>query len=70
MSKLSLPPLCTISVVSHGQFGLVSNLLADLEPYQKSIGQIIVTLNVPEKIDISIYKNNIRIIKNIRPLGF
>jgi len=63
----------TISIVSHGQMGLVRDLLDDLRPYfQKYRFEVILTLNIPEKIDfkLSSYPFDIRVIENLKKLGF
>lgn len=71
--------LISISIVSHGQFNLVQNLLADLKNYcadqtpQKL--EIILTLNIPEKIPQDFIKDisrhfPVKIIRNKIPKGF
>ncbi|BDT78445.1 glycosyltransferase [Polynucleobacter yangtzensis] len=63
----------TISVVSHGQLGLVTNLLEDLTPFfHKYSFEVILTLNIPEKINFNVskYPFNINIIKNSKKMGF
>ena len=53
-----------VSIVSHGQWGLILPLLRDLEKYSEFISIIILTLNLPESIDTKEFKNNILVIKN------
>ena len=60
----------SLSIVSHGQFKLIKNLLYDLENYSDYILEIILTLNIPEDIDINSYTNNIIVIKNKAKKGF
>ena len=66
-----LPPeTVSISIVSHGQFDIVSQLLADLERGRFSIHEIILTVNIPEAIDVSPFENEIKVIRNDDPRGF
>lgn len=60
----------SISIVSHGQFDIVSQLLADLESCRFSIHEIILTVNIPEAIDVSPFENEIMVIRNDCPRGF
>lgn len=63
----------SISVVSHGQMALVSQLLQDLTSYcQRSNFELILTLNVPEQIsfDFSTLPYAVKLIRNVAPLGF
>ncbi|GAB4396834.1 MAG: hypothetical protein OHK0048_02930 [Rhodoferax sp.] len=66
-------PTLSISVVSHGQMGLVSALLQDLARCRReSDFELILTLNVPEP-EIPNPKDwpfALRIVQNPRPLGF
>lgn len=66
--------MISISIVSHGQMGLVKNLLKDLKQYdeKKFLFEVIVTLNIPEEIniDVSAYDFELRVIKNLTPKGF
>jgi len=61
---------CSISIVSHGQFDLVSDLLNDLEAFAKNIHEIILTINIPETFAVEPYTNNIVVIQNEIPCGF
>ena len=61
---------CSLSIVSHGQFKLVKNLLSDLEKYSDYIFEIILTLNIPEQISTDSYKNKIVVLRNQYPIGF
>lgn len=63
--------LCTLSIVSHRQAGLVENLLRDLKSSIPADFEIIITINVPE--DESVYEAcelPIRVIRNAAPKGF
>lgn len=61
---------CSLSIVSHGQFQLVKGLLDDLENFSDYILEIVVTLNIPEKIYITDYTNKIIVINNESIKGF
>lgn len=61
------------SIVSHGQWGLVQDLLSDIATHcNGSCLEIILTLNLPEEIafDFENYLFNVTVIKNGEPLGF
>ena len=60
----------SISIVSHGQFDIIFKLLEDLERFRFSIHEIILTINIPEAIDVSLFSNKIVVIRNDYPLGF
>lgn len=63
--------MITISVVSHGQAGLVSLLLQDLVPFRE-VGQIVITENIPDR-PITIPEALAKKIvwrRNVVPLGF
>ena len=63
----------SISVVSHLQAGLVSNLLSDISKFcDTSSVEVILTLNLPEVLpfDQETYDFPIRVLKNPSPLGF
>lgn len=62
----------TISVVSHEQINLIDSLLHDLKKCMKNISKIIITINVPEKInDQTVYKHlPIKWLHNKNKLGF
>ncbi len=65
--------LISISVVSHGQAGLVNNLLQDIELYCQGISiEVIFTLNIEEQLLFTAdnFSFPIKIIKNDNPLGF
>jgi N-acetylglucosaminyl-diphospho-decaprenol L-rhamnosyltransferase len=63
--------LISISVVSHGQFGMVKNLLTDLGRYcQGTKFELLLTLNLPEQVDLSGYQFPIHLISNSAPKGF
>ena len=61
---------CSLSIVSHGQFKLVKNLLSDLDQYSDHICEIILTLNIPEEVRTDSYKNRIIVLRNQYPIGF
>src|SRR5258708_5114186 len=66
--------MISISIVSHGQFNLVRNLLDDLQKYcvdpQNKI-EVILTLNIPEEIPAQLsYSFPLKIIKNTESKGF
>lgn len=62
----------SISIVSHGQAHLVSELLSDLDRLvgKDSISEIILTLNIPEEINLKHKDLPITIIQNPSPKGF
>lgn len=60
----------TVSIVSHNQISMVSRLLSDLEKFSDLVDEIVLTINCPEKFDISKYKNKISVIMNREPKGF
>lgn len=64
-------PLVSISVVSHGQSHLVSQLLADLDRLPWRDFEVIATVNLPE--DDAIYEGRgfpVKVIRNAQPKGF
>ena len=63
-------PTVSLSIVSHGQFDIVSQLLEDLERFRFFIREIILTINIPEVIDIQAFENNIQVCMNRSPKGF
>ena len=70
MSRSSNSPKCSISIVSHGQFELVKELLDDLEHFRSYIREVILTVNIAEEFDIDGFENEISVITNDYPLGF
>lgn len=65
--------LVSISVVSHGQMGLVSSLLADIQTYCATVSlEVILTLNVPEvmTVDTQGYGFPILVVANPVSKGF
>jgi N-acetylglucosaminyl-diphospho-decaprenol L-rhamnosyltransferase len=66
------PGSISISVVSHGQAHLVTSLLADISRHVRPPFEVILTLNLPEGLDISpgSHPFPIRILENARPKGF
>jgi N-acetylglucosaminyl-diphospho-decaprenol L-rhamnosyltransferase len=70
--SLTPSPLVTISIVSHNQAQLVSELLSDIDRYCGPEIETIVTSNVREEnqIDFTKYNRPIRQIDNMTPKGF
>ncbi len=63
--------MISISVVSHGQFQLVRELLNDIEQHCQGLNfELILTLNLPETVDVHTYTYAIQIIENLTPKGF
>jgi N-acetylglucosaminyl-diphospho-decaprenol L-rhamnosyltransferase len=63
--------MISISIISHGQFELVKNLLTDLEKYCADQIEVILTLNIPEEFSADLtFSFPLKIIKNIKPKGF
>lgn len=63
--------LISISVVSHGQFGLVKNLLDDLEKYCSKLNfELILTLNLPEQVMLDNYRFPVHVLSNQHVKGF
>lgn len=69
---MALPPLISVSIVSHGQAHLVKNLLEDLEKFCPNTIQIVLTLNIPESMDnlLGRFSFPISLIENPYPKGF
>ena len=61
-------PLITVSIVSHGHGEMVERLLTSLLNFPE-VDSIILTLNIPEKLNIH-SDPRIRVIQNISPKGF
>jgi N-acetylglucosaminyl-diphospho-decaprenol L-rhamnosyltransferase len=71
--KLQNANLISLSIVSHGQIEMVTNLLSDIEKHCLSTPlEVLLTINIPEKneIDIGLYSYPIKIIENAYPKGF
>ena len=67
------PPKISVSVVSHGQLGLIVNLMHDIQKHCQSQSlELLLTLNTEERVDFdtSGFFYPIRIIKNDVPKGF
>jgi len=64
--------MISISIVSHGQFQLVKNLLDDLEKYNKDDIEILLTINIPEELPQNFlnYHFPVKSIINSIPMGF
>ncbi len=75
MEKVAVPaPFdLTLSVVSHGQIALISQLLQDIETHCHGFAlELILTLNIPEVVDLDFkhYSYPVRVIANTEPKGF
>jgi len=66
------PPRVSISVVSHGQAGMVGNLLADIAEHVLTPIEVVLTLNVPETLpfDPARFAFPLRIVENATSRGF
>jgi N-acetylglucosaminyl-diphospho-decaprenol L-rhamnosyltransferase len=64
--------MISISIVSHGQFELIKNLLDDLEKYCENTIEVLLTINISEDLpeNFSYYHFPIILIKNSKPRGF
>jgi GT2 family glycosyltransferase len=63
----------TISVVSHGQTGMIANLLTDLTRIEtRGIAKLILTLNIPEPLPEMLERLPFEtlVLRNPRPVGF
>lgn len=71
-AALSSPPSLVLSVVSHGQRELVTELLSDLTTYVRTPFRLILTENIPESPDLPIaeYDFPIELIRNTQRKGF
>ena len=67
-----IPGLISVSIVSHGQAGLVAQLLDDLRQYRPTGIEVILTLNVEEALpfDPDSFPFPARTIRNASPRGF
>ena len=65
-------PSVTVSIVSHGQWGMVRPLIDELHAYcRSSVARIVVTLNIPEDAQRSAaWDLPIEFIRNPSPRGF
>ena len=66
------PPRISVSVVSHGQGGLVGNLLADLHERCTADVEVLLTVNVPEVLPFALgsFRFPIHVFENTTPKGF
>jgi len=72
-SSLPRSPYISISIVSHLQYGLVEQLLGDIEKYCKEFPiEVMLTHNVQEEITVSLrpFSFPVKTIYNPEPLGF
>ena len=62
----------TISVVSHGQGSILRNLIFKLNKYSTFISKVVITLNIPERLDINSFNFSFELvyIENASPKGF
>lgn len=70
---MSLAPLLTLSIVSHGQGALVARLLADIRRQVDIRHEIVLTLNIAEdEAFLAPYLGTLplRVLRNQRPKGF
>lgn len=73
MEKITAQPGICISVVSHGQIGLIENLLHDIDTHCRAMRvELILTLNLDETVPFAPdhFSFPLRIIRNSAPLGF
>lgn len=66
-------PAFTLSIVSHGQSGLIGQLLEDLVHYCQGLSmEIILTINVPEQLPYQVEESpfQVTVIENPLPKGF
>ncbi len=68
----NLDPDISISVVSHGQAGLVNELLRDIDASGAGqwLKEVIITCNIPEQHAFKLESATIRLIENDVPKGF
>jgi GT2 family glycosyltransferase len=66
------PARVSISVVSHGQAGLIKNLLADIAEHVQTPIEVILTLNLPEVLPFDPARSGfpLRVLENPAPKGF
>ena len=72
MSPDATRPTASLSVVSHAQADMVSNLLGDIKSHVKTPIEVILTLNVPEALPFSVadFPFPLKIIANRERKGF
>jgi N-acetylglucosaminyl-diphospho-decaprenol L-rhamnosyltransferase len=71
LSTTTVLPRFSLSIVSHGQSGLIAALLADLESVTPRDFEVILTFNIPEpEPTIDACSFPIQVIRNSRPKGF
>jgi N-acetylglucosaminyl-diphospho-decaprenol L-rhamnosyltransferase len=65
-------PNVTVSIVSHGHDDLINRLLSQLIEFNKNIARVIITHNIPTKMDYTNLVSPFEIvhIKNSQPFGF
>jgi N-acetylglucosaminyl-diphospho-decaprenol L-rhamnosyltransferase len=73
-SKMTIPPLLTLSVVSHGNAGEVRRLLASMERHESAMQrfQLVITDNLKDDLpgfDASPWAS-LHLLRNARPKGF
>jgi N-acetylglucosaminyl-diphospho-decaprenol L-rhamnosyltransferase len=63
--------IVSFSIVSHGQGGLLKNLLNDLSKIEDKVFEVIITINIPEDDFYTTgYKYPVKVIRNQKPKGF
>jgi GT2 family glycosyltransferase len=67
-----IPDRISVSVVSHGQAGLVKSVLEDLKGLQSGPIEVIVTLNLEERLpfDPASFPFSVKVVRNSAPRGF
>lgn len=73
MEEIVYAPEISISVVSHGQAGLIAKLLLDIDQHcKKSALELILTLNLDEILPFAVdgFSFPIKVIRNATPMGF
>ena len=73
MSASDPRPLVSISVVTHGQGDLASEVLADLSRFSDLVPiEVILTKNIPERLPFSVedLPYPVKIVENVAPKGF
>lgn len=58
-----------MSIVSHGHGAMVERLIGDLLDC-RSVGRVVVTLNIPEILALDVLNERVTVLKNVDPKGF
>lgn len=59
----------TASIVSHGHGSMVKDLLEDLRRFPE-VNQVVLTINIPEPLDLASEFSGLEVIRNSAPKGF